>query len=82
MSDTTVTLVEPTATAVDDALRAGSTVVVLVGQDAAALGDLARRVEQAGARPAIFVGDVKDAAVVDVVEVFIAEMLGPRTLAR
>jgi hypothetical protein len=42
--------------------RSRDSVVVLVGSDAEALGTVARELEDAGRRAAVFVGDVTDPA--------------------
>lgn len=52
-------------------------VVVLVGSDAAALGEVARGLESAGTRTAVFVGDVTDADGRAALEEFVAELFPP-----
>lgn len=49
-------------------------VVVLVGTDAAALGDAARDLESADTRAAVFVGDVTDPATRAALQEFVAEL--------
>jgi hypothetical protein len=49
-------------------------VVVLVGADAAALGEVARGLESTGARTAVFVGDVTDPEGRAALEAFVAEL--------
>jgi hypothetical protein len=49
-------------------------VVVLVGTDAAALGEVARDLESADTRAAVFVGDVTDPAGRAALQEFVAEL--------
>jgi hypothetical protein len=49
-------------------------VVVLVGTDAAALGEAARELESADTRTAVFVGDVTDPAGRAALQEFVAEL--------
>ena len=49
-------------------------VVVLVGMDAAALGDVARGLEAGGTRAAVFVGDVTHPDGRAALEEFVAEL--------
>jgi hypothetical protein len=48
--------------------------VVLVGTDAAALGEAARELESADTRTAVFVGDVSDPAGRTALQEFVAEL--------
>ncbi len=51
-----------------------SRVVVLVGTDAAALGEVARELESADTRAAVFVGDVTAPEVRAALQEFVAEL--------
>jgi hypothetical protein len=57
--------------------RTRERVVVLVGTDAAALGEVARGLEADGTRAAVFVGDVTDPDGRAALEEFVAELFPP-----
>ncbi len=56
-------------------------VVVLVGTDAAALGEAARELERTDTRTAVFVGDVTDPAARSALQEFVAELFPPEPLS-
>ena len=53
-------------------------IIVLVGTDAAALGEVARGLESADTRAAVFVGDVSDAAGRAALQEFVEELFPVR----
>jgi hypothetical protein len=53
-------------------------VVILVGTDAAALGEVARGLESAGTRAAVFVGDVTEPAGRAALQEFVDELFPSR----